>query len=227
MLDAFFRPSAGAASLALSTTRPSVLSADLISRSPRVEGWLSIRRFSRFVSRFDLVPEQNPSPDSSPFVDSHHRLPLRVRRSEARSRTGRTRCSDGHPHLRLHLGFSFHADHSTRLRAEVRRVLCCFFDAQLLRLAFGDFYFSFFCLLCCRYRLMLRRCIESSSPRFGMVLPPRESAAGATEYGTMLEIRSVQMLNDGRSMIETVGSWRFKVLEKGTLDGYSVGRVER
>jgi len=43
----------------------------------------------------------------------------------------------------------------------------------------------------------------------------------------MLEIRSVQMLNDGRSMIETVGSWRFKVLEKGTLDGYTVGRVER
>ncbi|KAL7416671.1 hypothetical protein BDY24DRAFT_377855 [Mrakia frigida] len=80
-----------------------------------------------------------------------------------------------------------------------------------------------------RYRLMLRRCIESNSPRFGMVLPPRESSigSGAVEYGTMLEIRSVQMLNDGRSMIETVGSWRFKVLEKGTLDGYTVGRVER
>ncbi|KAE8219501.1 hypothetical protein CF326_g8945, partial [Tilletia indica] len=43
----------------------------------------------------------------------------------------------------------------------------------------------------------------------------------------MLEIRSVQMLPDGRSMIETVGSYRFRVLETGTLDGYSVGRVER
>jgi Lon protease-like protein len=97
----------------------------------------------------------------------------------------------------------------------------------MLILAFGCLPSFSFCVFCYRYRLMLRRCIESNSPRFGMVLPPRESAAGATEYGTMLEIRSVQMLNDGRSMIETVGSWRFKVLEKGTLDGYSVGRVER
>lgn len=75
-----------------------------------------------------------------------------------------------------------------------------------------------------RYRLMLRRCIESANPRFGMILPAR---GGATEYGTMLEIRSIQTLNDGRSMVETVGSWRFKVLEKGGLDGYTVGRVER
>lgn len=76
-----------------------------------------------------------------------------------------------------------------------------------------------------RYRLMLRRCIESGSPRFGMVLPAR--GGGTIEYGTMLEIRSVQTLPDGRSMIETVGSWRFKIVEKGTLDGYIVGRVER
>lgn len=74
---------------------------------------------------------------------------------------------------------------------------------------------------------MIRRCIESNSPRFGMVCPPRASGGQAAEYGTMLEIRSVQMLNDGRSMIETVGSWRFKILEKGKLDGYTVGRVER
>jgi Lon protease-like protein len=74
---------------------------------------------------------------------------------------------------------------------------------------------------------MIRRCIESNSPRFGMFLPPRVAGGDAPEYGTMLEIRSVQMLSDGRSMIETVGSWRFKVLEKGKLDGYTVGRVER
>lgn len=43
----------------------------------------------------------------------------------------------------------------------------------------------------------------------------------------MLEIKSVQMLADGRSMLETVGSYRFRLLEKGSLDGYTVGRVER
>ncbi|WWD17561.1 hypothetical protein CI109_102002 [Kwoniella shandongensis] len=82
-----------------------------------------------------------------------------------------------------------------------------------------------------RYRLMIRRCIESTNPRFGMVLPARGTGAptlqGVMEYGTMLEIQSVQMLPDGRSMVETVGIHRFKLLEKGNLDGYTVGRIER
>ncbi|KAJ1595365.1 hypothetical protein NDA14_002949 [Ustilago hordei] len=77
-----------------------------------------------------------------------------------------------------------------------------------------------------RYRLMVRRCLESGNPRFGMVLPWRNNG-GTEEYGTMLEIKSVQMLADGRSMLETVGSYRFRLLEKGSLDGYTVGRVER
>jgi hypothetical protein len=82
-----------------------------------------------------------------------------------------------------------------------------------------------------RYRLMIRRCIESSTPRFGMVLPSRgtgpDHLQGVMEYGTMLEIQSVQMLPDGRSMVETVGSHRFRLMEKGSLDGYTVGRIER
>lgn len=77
-----------------------------------------------------------------------------------------------------------------------------------------------------RYRLMVRRCLESGNPRFGMLLPSRTNG-GLEEYGTMLEIKSVQMLADGRSMLETVGSYRFRLLEKGSLDGYTVGRVER
>ncbi|KAI9639903.1 PUA-like domain-containing protein [Dioszegia hungarica] len=77
-----------------------------------------------------------------------------------------------------------------------------------------------------RYRLMIRRCIESSSPRFGMLMPSRGSD-GVGDYGTMLEIQSVQMLPDGRSMVETVGTQRFRLLEKGGLDGYTVGRIER
>lgn len=86
---------------------------------------------------------------------------------------------------------------------------------------------------CCRYRLMLRRCLESPTPRFGMIMPPRSAPTGAPgsvnagEYGTMLEIRHVRMLPDGRSMVETWGAYRFRIQERGTLDGYMVGRVER
>ena len=77
-----------------------------------------------------------------------------------------------------------------------------------------------------RYRLMLRRCLESSEQCFGMIMPPKPGGA-QTEYGTMLEIRSVQMQPDGRSLVETWGSYRFRILERGTLDGYMVGRIER
>ncbi|KAF8592330.1 hypothetical protein K439DRAFT_1502939 [Ramaria rubella] len=76
-----------------------------------------------------------------------------------------------------------------------------------------------------RYRLMLRRCLETPNPRFGMVMPPR-TAGGGTDFGTLLEIRTVQMFPDGRSMVETWGVQRFRVLERGTLDGYMVGRIE-
>ncbi|KAJ7129649.1 PUA-like domain-containing protein [Mycena epipterygia] len=83
-----------------------------------------------------------------------------------------------------------------------------------------------------RYRLMLRRCLEQDVPSFGMIMPARQGAGGGvasaqTDYGTMLEVRSVQMLADGRSMVETWSTYRFRILERGTLDGYTVGRIER
>ncbi|THV08547.1 LON-domain-containing protein [Dendrothele bispora CBS 962.96] len=88
-----------------------------------------------------------------------------------------------------------------------------------------------------RYRLMLRRCLASPRPAFGMIMSSSSSASssssstlnsqGQVEYGTMLEIRSVQMLPDGRSMVETWGTHRFRILERGIMDGYVVARVER
>ncbi|KAK7049502.1 hypothetical protein VNI00_005533 [Paramarasmius palmivorus] len=88
-----------------------------------------------------------------------------------------------------------------------------------------------------RYRLMLRRCLALPVPAFGMIMSSSSSNTsnasstlnpqGQVEYGTMLEIRSVQMLADGRSMVETWGVWRFRILERGLMDGYVVGRVER
>ncbi len=43
----------------------------------------------------------------------------------------------------------------------------------------------------------------------------------------MLQIRNVQMLPDGRSVVETWGTWRFRIMERGMRDGYTVARVER
>ena len=77
---------------------------------------------------------------------------------------------------------------------------------------------------------MLRRCLATRDPAFGMVPPPRQQAgngAPGNDYGTMLRIRNVQMLPDGRAIVETWGTWRFRIMERGVLDGYVVGRVER
>ena len=85
-----------------------------------------------------------------------------------------------------------------------------------------------------RYRLMTRRAVESGDRKFGMLMYNRRGEAegelGATQfmqYGTLLHINSMQMMHDGRSIIETRGVSRFKVRDWGMLDGYIVGNVER
>eukprot|EP00439_Symbiodinium_sp_Y106_P080850 s317_g19.t1 len=70
-----------------------------------------------------------------------------------------------------------------------------------------------------RYRLMMRRCIDSGQRQFGMCLFP------GAEFGTMLYIQSFRQLPDGRSQIKTIGARRFQVLEWGEKDGYATGRV--
>eukprot|EP00118_Oscarella_pearsei_P021189 m.236620 g.236620 ORF g.236620 m.236620 type:complete len:591 (+) comp40136_c0_seq9:168-1940(+) len=74
-----------------------------------------------------------------------------------------------------------------------------------------------------RYRLMMRRCIESGSKQFGMC----ESSDTNTfsDVGTMLVIREAKFLTDGRSLIDTIGGRRFKVLSRGMRDGYNTARV--
>lgn len=85
-----------------------------------------------------------------------------------------------------------------------------------------------------RYRLMIRRAVESGQGRFGVVMynrrgDPQGSLGNShfKQYGTLLQIQSLEMLPDGRSLIETKGVSRFRILETGQLDGYIVGRVER
>lgn len=84
-----------------------------------------------------------------------------------------------------------------------------------------------------RYRLMIRRALESNGT-FGMLMYNRAGADQGRlgpvqfkEYGTMLQIVNAQMLPDGRSLIETRGTTRFRVRSHGPHDGYTVGNVER
>ena len=42
----------------------------------------------------------------------------------------------------------------------------------------------------------------------------------------MLEIRDIQYFEDGRSVVDTIGGKRFKVLSRGVKDGYNTAKVE-
>jgi Lon protease-like protein len=83
-----------------------------------------------------------------------------------------------------------------------------------------------------RYRLMIRRCLEGNQ-QFGMLMYNRynepQGDLGPVHFyhgGTMLRIVNAQLLPDGTSIIETRGTYRFRVTAHGVLDGYSVGTVE-
>lgn len=85
-----------------------------------------------------------------------------------------------------------------------------------------------------RYRLMIRRAIDSGDRKFGMMMYNRKDEPqgdlGPTQfmqYGTLLHIVSMQMMPDGRSLIETRGLSRFQVKSWNMLDGYIVGNIER
>ncbi|CAK6450253.1 unnamed protein product [Pipistrellus nathusii] len=74
------------------------------------------------------------------------------------------------------------------------------------------------------YRLMIRRCIETGTRQFGMCLG--DPVKGFAEYGCILEIRNVQFFADGRSVIDSVGKRRFRVLRQGQRDGYNTADIE-
>lgn len=82
-----------------------------------------------------------------------------------------------------------------------------------------------------RYRLMIRRAIESGSRKFGMLMyrpgGPLPGQPHFMPYGTVLFIERLEMLADGRSLIETRGMYRFRVINTSILDGYLIGEVQR
>ncbi|KAG9346982.1 hypothetical protein JZ751_005909, partial [Albula glossodonta] len=75
-----------------------------------------------------------------------------------------------------------------------------------------------------RYRLMIRRCMETGTKRFGMCISDPQK--GFADYGCMLQIRSVHFLPDGRSVVDTIGWKRFQVLNRNMRDGYNIADIE-
>lgn len=75
-----------------------------------------------------------------------------------------------------------------------------------------------------RYRLMIRRCMETGTRQFGMCISDPQK--GFVDYGCMLQIRSVHFLPDGRSVVDTIGGKRFRVVSRGMRDGYSIANIQ-
>lgn len=75
-----------------------------------------------------------------------------------------------------------------------------------------------------RYRLMIRRSMETGTKKFGMCIS--DELKGFADYGCMLEVRDVKFFPDGRSVVDTVGRSRFRVLSHGQRDGYNTANIE-
>lgn len=76
-----------------------------------------------------------------------------------------------------------------------------------------------------RYRLMVRRAVESGEKQFGIV-QPNSGKSRYFDVGTMLDIRDCVLLGDGCSILSTVGCKRFKILARNEKDGYETAKVE-
>uniref|UniRef100_A0A669DRJ8 LON peptidase N-terminal domain and ring finger 3 n=1 Tax=Oreochromis niloticus TaxID=8128 RepID=A0A669DRJ8_ORENI len=74
------------------------------------------------------------------------------------------------------------------------------------------------------YRLMIRRCMETGTNCFGMCLG--DDLKGFADYGCLLEIRDVKFFSDGRSVVDTIGKRRFKVIQHSERDGYNTADIE-
>uniref|UniRef100_A0A3P9JFE2 LON peptidase N-terminal domain and ring finger 3 n=1 Tax=Oryzias latipes TaxID=8090 RepID=A0A3P9JFE2_ORYLA len=74
------------------------------------------------------------------------------------------------------------------------------------------------------YRLMIRRCMETGTNCFGMCLG--DDLKGFADYGCLLEIRDVKFFSDGRSVVDTIGRRRFKVIQHSERDGYNTADIE-
>jgi len=67
--------------------------------------------------------------------------------------------------------------------------------------------------------------MEVGTREFGMCCHVGNNQPFA-DFGTMLEVRDIQFFPDGRSIVDTMGGRRFKVVERGIMDGYNTAKVE-
>ncbi|ODM99626.1 LON peptidase N-terminal domain and RING finger protein 3, partial [Orchesella cincta] len=77
-----------------------------------------------------------------------------------------------------------------------------------------------------RYRLMIRRCMENGTNKFGMCCYAADGEHNYGDVGTLLEIRNIRYFSDGRSVVDTMGCRRFRVLRKSMVDGYNAAKIE-
>ncbi|KAM9212104.1 LON peptidase N-terminal domain and RING finger protein 2 [Dugong dugon] len=75
-----------------------------------------------------------------------------------------------------------------------------------------------------RYRLMIRRCMETGTKRFGMCLSTEN--AGISEYGCMLEIQGTRSFPDGSIDVDAIGVGRFRVLRHRQKGGCNTADIE-
>lgn len=85
-----------------------------------------------------------------------------------------------------------------------------------------------------RYRIMIRKVMESREQKFGMVAynraRRRQGGLGRSQfmqYGTLMSVDRFELLPDGRSLVIATGVSRFRVIKSEMLDGYHIGRIER
>lgn len=76
-----------------------------------------------------------------------------------------------------------------------------------------------------RYRLMVRRAVESGEKQFGIV-QHHSGKPRYYDYGCTLDIRDCVLLGDGCTILSTIGCKRFKILARGEKDGYETAKVE-
>ncbi|KAK7872287.1 hypothetical protein R5R35_012130 [Gryllus longicercus] len=76
-----------------------------------------------------------------------------------------------------------------------------------------------------RYRLLVRRCVETGGRVFGMAAGS-EGGHGFVDVGTLLDVRDWLRLPDGCSLLTAVGARRFRVIARAERDGYFTARVE-
>ncbi|TMS23892.1 LON peptidase N-terminal domain and RING finger protein 1 [Larimichthys crocea] len=76
-----------------------------------------------------------------------------------------------------------------------------------------------------RYRLMIRRCMETGTRQFGMCINDPQKGFRRLWLHADHQERPFPPLT-GRSVVDTIGGKRFRVLSRGMKDGYSTADIE-